>query len=733
MQLLPIFRKSPFARLLFFFAAGIVTAGLFNKACPSSCMLLTAFSVILLIVLFLIMHRHKSYHTGWLTGLLSALVLFIMGLLNMEIRNQSFHKICSIPEAQRICLLQIVDPPEVKEKSVKTITRLKGSMVNGKWKPDRYKVMIYFEKDSSSLRLKTGDLLWAKIRMNNVPSPGNPGEFNYSKYLVARNVYKQAYLRSYAWKFSAMEERKSWNLIAHHWQEKLLQTYHKIGLNKTLYSILAALTLGYRNDLEAHTKQIFSKAGIMHVMALSGFNVAIIALALGYMLGVMERFRSGKVLQTAIIILGIWLFAIVTGLSPSVTRASVMISFVMAGRLLQAQINTYNILFASAFVLLAFSPALLADVSFQLSFSAVLGIIIYQPVIYRFLVFKNMLADKTWKLFTVSCAAQLSTLPLTIFYFHQFPVYFWLTNLYIVPLVSVIICLAALFLLVSSLPPLALAVGKILTVLLGFLYNSVSFVEMLPNALIENIFISTHQALLLTFLILFMGLFLMHKAKIFLWASCILFLFFQLLNAAHYFETRNQQIILVGNVRGTSILSCIEGRKGILFGDVGLSVHDPKVQYALQDFWIEHGVSDFLSVVIGQEKSITGCAGFGNIYCRTPWLGNNLFLDFAGQHIVLIRDDHFYAGDAGKSLPADLVIVTGKLKPDLTSLTNKLKPDLLILDSTVSKKQAVKWKSECKYFEISCWDVSERGAYWKLLKKDPSGLKGQPDLYPDEQ
>ena len=716
MQLLPKFRKSPFARLLFFYAAGICTAHFLKLESTISFLVLSGTIMALLIILVVKVNRHKSFHAGWLTGLLSAIILFMAGLINMDIRNQSAIRIGNKAETQGIYLLQIIDSPEIKDHIVKATARTKVGMCKGIWSEERYKVMLYLEKDSAALMLGPGDLLWVNILINNVPAPGNPGEFDYRGYLAAKDIYKQAYLKSGSWKKSWNCERKSLRLLAYHYQGNLLQTYQKIGLNKTLYSILAALTLGYRNDLEAHTKQAFSQAGVMHVMALSGFNVAIIALTLGYILGVFERSYAGKVFKTMAIILVIWLFAFVTGLSSSVNRAAVMISFVITGNLFSRHINTYNILFASAFILLAFSPALLTDVSFQLSFTAVLGIILYQPILYRLLVLKSLLADRTWKLFTVSCAAQLSTLPLTLFYFHQFPVYFWLTNLYVVPLVSVIICVAGVFLLVSAIHPFALVVGKILTVLMDGLYRAVSFTEMLPYALLENIHISVNQTIILAAMILFLGLFFIQRKSVLLWSSLALLSVFQLQNVAHNNATKNQHILLIGNLKGTSVLNLIYGREGVLLSDSTISIHDNKWQYALSGFWIDRCVTNHIRFLTNFKNARSEIGRLGNSFCEFPWLGENLLIEYSDQRMVFLQDDKFYNYQPGSRLKVDLVIVSGKLKPDLDAVSKSLEMDLLILDSSVRKYQALLWNSACERLAIPCWNVSERGAYLNMFR-----------------
>ncbi len=723
MQLLPIFRKSPFARLLLFFAAGILAAHFIHRFSSISIPILFVNLAVLLSILMVLIGHGKSLHTEWLSGLLSAIILFTAGFINMEIRNQYADREGSKAEIPGTYILQITDSPEIKAKTVKATARVKWNILKGNWQPENQRIMIHIARDSAAMSLKSGDWLMANIRISGFPPPGNPGEFDYRRYLAAKGIYKQTYIKAGDWRLSDHSGGKSIKSLSCLLQGNLLRTYQRIGLNNTLYGLLAALTLGYRSDLEARTKQAFSRAGVMHVMALSGFNVAIIAMALGYVLLIFERFVAGKVFKTAIIILVVWSFAFVTGLSPSVTRAAVMLSFVLTGNLLHRHINTYNILFASAFLLLAFSPALLADVSFQLSFSAVLGILIYHPILYRFLIFKNKLADRIWKLFTVSCAAQLSTLPLTLYYFHQFPVYFWLTNLYVIPWVSVIIIIAAVFLVISAIHPLALLLGKILAVLLDGLYKAVSFTEMLPAALLENIHISVSQSIILFVLTLFLALFFLYRKNIMLSVSLALILIFQLISAAHLIEISNQEIFLVSNLKGISSLNFISGKTGVIWSDSAVSPGDNAMQYALSDFWIKHGISDHLLFVSDPEKVRDMISRSVISVYAYPWIGKNVILEFSGQRIAVLTDNHFTMYHSPARLKVDLVIVSGKVKPDLERVSELFAMDLLILDSSVNRFQAVQWKKACEHSVVPCWYVTEQGAFLRKYKKEIRSFK----------
>jgi competence protein ComEC len=709
MQLVPIFRKSPFARLLSFFAAGILSAYVFSVG-QKSFWLMAALVPIMLLVMAIVTRFCRSYSLNWLFGLQAALLLYVTGILSMGIHIISGDRILRHADKLQICLIRIIEPLEVKERNIKTTARI-VSLFNGKkWCKENCKVLVYFEKNTMTSKLVPGSEILVKGILKKIPDPGNPGEFNYNKYLANRDIFLQIYLSCNAWIRTHSPDKKSLKIIAYQMRNNLLHVYGKIGLDTKEFNLLSALTLGYRNDLDAHTRYVFSRAGVMHVMALSGFNVGILVLVMNYILRIVEVLNSGRVIKTVVIILVIWLFALITGLSSSVTRATLMFTFVLAGKVLHRQINTYNILFTSAFFLLALSPGMLTDVSFQLSFSAVLGIIMYQPVLYRLFTFKHYLADKIWQLFTVSCAAQFSTFPLTLYYFHQFPTYFWFTNLYVVPLVSLIICIAGAYLLLSFINPLALVLGKALMFSLKGLYSSVEFIESIPYALMDNLFIDTTQAIMLVFIVLFAGLFFLHRKTILLCIALTLTAVFQLENVLHNARYRNQRICMVGALKGITALIFISGRESALIANPRSELTENKLTYAFRNFLIGNGVKDHIGIIKGVDPRMRGEVSIKDLYCRTDWHGKNAIIGFSDQCIVVLSDEQFYNIPATCRLKADLVVVSGNLKPDLGRINELLEMKLLVIDSSVNYYRAKCWKNACEQMGITYWNVSEKGA-----------------------
>jgi competence protein ComEC len=700
MELFIKIRKSPFARLLLFFIAGILTGSVFYNWHNISVLVIPSLFILLLLVIFIRLNNRPDYHTNWISGILSGLIIICTGFVNYRIHDLYGERIKNSNVTAQEFFIEVIEPPLNTDKSVKVTALIKHLRMDGQWFSHRQKILIYFEKDSNAMRLNPGDILICHLKLTRISGPRNPGEFNYQQYLERRKIYHQAFVRSDSWMI-INNHKRSLRASSFAMQRYLLNEYQKIGLNNTLYSLLSAITLGYKNDLEIHTLQIFSKAGVMHVMALSGFNVAVIAVFMSYLFFFSDRFKNGKIIKTVLIVLLIWLFVWVTGLSPSVTRAAVMITLVMTGRLMQRRINTINILCVSAFILLTISPALIFDIGFQLSFAAVFGIIVYEPLLYRLIKCRYFFTDKIWQLFTVSCAAQFATMPLTLYYFHQFPVYFWLTNLFVVPLVSLITCIAGIFLLCSSIYPLMHFVGQVLAILLSILYHVVSFTEILPFAVIENIVINEFQALLMVLIILVIALFFLHRRSIFVWSVLAMLSVYGLINIKRISTWNNQQLLMVGNCKNSTAIHCIKGRKAVLFSSNELKAGDSDYQYAFDNFWMNHGVAGRV-----QKKNIES----SGVY-KADWLCNNSFFGFSGRRIIIFQDNSSFKWQSKKPLKIDILIVTGKVQTDLVSILSLIDPDLIIFDSSVKWYQAEKWSALCAAHDVRHWIVAKQGAY----------------------
>lgn len=339
------------------------------------------------------------------------------------------------------------------EKEDNMILAVHAVLIENNWKSVRGKVFIA-NKDVNNLMV--GDHLLLKGKpVSIINRPGN-SSFDYALYRKKQGILYQFY--GHAGNVVVIGRSSALLLNIRRWssntQKELAQSMGQYFEDAEAAAVAKALVLGDKADINASLQSRFAGAGVMHLLAVSGLHVGIVYLLCYWLLSWFALSRKITVaLQIAVIVV----YALLTGLSPSVLRASVMIAIVLVGSLLQRKTNVYNSLIVAAFLLLLINPLMIFQVGFQLSFSAVLGIVWLYPKIHALWQTPNKVINYAWGLLCVSAAAQLATLPLTWLYFQQFPTYFLLPNLIFVPMTGVLIGIGFLGLLLSTFPWPAIA------------------------------------------------------------------------------------------------------------------------------------------------------------------------------------------------------------------------------------------------------------------------------------
>ena len=315
--------------------------------------------------------------------------------------------------------------------------------------PSHGKVLVLSPKDSGKGSFKTGDRLMIASEVKEIPSPLNPHQFNYSRFMAIRGVQGQVNLQKAAFR----ELSPATNLLstAAAWRETITKDLRRNGFQAEELAIVQALLLGQKQDISPETYNNYAAAGAIHILAVSGLHVGILLLLLNYLLSPLDRFKKGKIMKTFLIILSLWGFAVLAGLSPSVVRAVTMFSFLAVGIQLQRRSSSLNSLFLSLLLLVLIRPQWIFEVGFQLSYTAVLAILLIQPLLYNLVKPQSKILKYFWGLLTTTIAAQAGVLPQSLFYFHQFPGLFFLSNLIILPFLGIILGTGILVILLASL------------------------------------------------------------------------------------------------------------------------------------------------------------------------------------------------------------------------------------------------------------------------------------------
>lgn len=398
-------------------------------------------------------------------------------------------------------------PPEERAKSILCFIETKE--IEQTSAPE--KLLIYLEKDEASKNLKAGDLIIFKAKIDDIDESGNPGEFNYKKYLWNKGIKYTAYVNKKSWKLLTHNRIPFYQSVVFSIREKLNNMFLSLGLSGNELGVAKALTIGDKTQLDPEIKQAYISSGTMHILAVSGMHVMLMYCILDLLLSFLNNILYGRFLKLILILACIWFYAMLTGLAPSISRAAVMVTFLVTGQTFRRQINIFNPIAASALFLLILHPLDLLDVGFQLSYAAVISIVVFYPFIKDWINPGNLLYAKTWDIIAVTLAAQILTIPISLYYFSQFPNLFLLSNLVAIPLSTLIMYFSVALIGISDISWLAPLAGKIYGSLIWLLNKVVTFIESLPYALTKHIYLSFSDVILMYLCIIAASLFLIRK------------------------------------------------------------------------------------------------------------------------------------------------------------------------------------------------------------------------------
>ncbi len=551
-------RKIPFVKLVVPYILGILLSGfVYFDGLEWLFLFLIALGVCFS---FTLAKQFKLYQFDGYAG---TLILFVFGVVNYNIQfSISSQNSNQLTDGTYTIKAAVGEIPNLREKSVKISLNLIDILnEDEKLTPIQGKMMAYFERSEEADKLIPGDIIVFKTKLEKLAPAEHSIGFNFNNYLLNNGYSHSIYLSKERW-IKTDEFQNTIKNRLNNIRMQLIEILENNGLRENNLAIVSALLLGYRDLLSSDVKNYFASAGATHILAVSGLHVGIIFIMLNFMLSFLKS-RREIYLKTFLILLFLWFYACLTGLSPSVIRASVMFSFVAVGNATKRFPNIYNTIAASAFFILLFQPNLLYSIGFQLSYLAVLGIIYIQPKIYERFKSPYWIVDKAWALLCVSVAAQLATFPLGLFYFHQFPNLFFITNLVVVPAAGWVIYSGITSLIVSSVPFLDIATVFVLDSIVSFIRWSVEIVNKIPYSSTQGIYINGNQTILLYLFVIAIGLFLANKIKIGIFLALFALNLWFLEGIIFDFKsTRNHYIVLYDTPEVNP--EFIIGRKSIL-------------------------------------------------------------------------------------------------------------------------------------------------------------------------
>jgi competence protein ComEC len=486
------------------------------------------------------------------------------------------------------CLLRVDDQPIIRENGFRCPVSILQVSKNDTLARDGEKLMAWFA-DTSGYVPASGSLIVADIQLNVIEAPTNLGEFDYKQYLRRKGIVRQAFIRNWQLVDSSVAASSGVLPLMARLRHNMSLSFVRAGLTGDRLGVAAALVLGDRNFLSADIQTSYSKSGVMHILAVSGMHVAMLYGFLLVILGFLGKTPTGSVLQSVIILLIVWAYSCLTGLSPSVLRSAVMFTFILIGKLFARNSHSINSLAVSAMFLLLFDANLLFDIGFQLSYLAVGGILVFYTPIRNLYCPNNFIDKYIWEIIAVSIAAQLSTTPLALYYFHQFPNLFILANLIAIPASSIAMIAALLLLLFTFWHWLAFYLGIVLSYSLDILNGSVVMIDQIPMSVSQNVWITTMGVWLIYFMLISGAMFYFARKTVWLY-SFMVFLVFVCVERSYVTISRqiNREVVYFSVKNNVAASFSVNGSNYLITSMDSLNVYEKLIPYT-KNYWAQKG------------------------------------------------------------------------------------------------------------------------------------------------
>lgn len=674
--------------------AGIYAGDIINS---SNIILVSLITVVLVSFSILPFFNKTSYSKKWVPGVLINVALFFAGIFTAFVNTERFYpNHISVLDQKTYQFVVMANANAIeKNKSYKLEVEILNLFENGTSKNVNGKAILYLEKDSISSVIKYGDLLLVNGALQPLQQAQNPSQFNYKQFLLFHQITKQAYIPSTSFVATGINKGNPILKWIYSLREKLLSILLQHGLEGREFAVAAALILGYTDELDPEIMRAYAGSGALHVLSVSGLHVGIMYVVVAWMLAFLDKTRNGKIIKAILLLAFLAFYAMITGLSPSVLRAAVMFGFIVIAKSFNYHTNVYNTLAASAICLLIYDPYLIMQVGFQLSYLAVIGIVTFQPLLVDLWEPRTKLMSWVWEITCVSVAAQIATAPLGFLYFHQFPVYFMISNLIVIPVSTGILYLGLATLLSSFIPILCNCLTLLLKWMILFLNKSVEITEELPYSILGGIDISIIETWMLYFIVVSFFVFITQKNITGLYVSLIALLIISITQFLESIEQNLQQKFIVYNVNGNSVYDVINGTQNNFYAPTALISDKDKMLFNIEHNWWKCGIA--------KQKIIK----LDSIYPS----GGILPLISCNKRILAIDRNFNSQIIYTQKLKTDFIILRENTEVDIEELKKYFNPELIIFDSSNSAKMCRKWQSACKKTGIKFYNVVKQGAF----------------------
>lgn len=669
----------PLARITICFVLGILCV-YYLKIQPELVLELSLFSVFIFSVCFFWV---KNKFRATLTfGLTVYLLSFAIGMTTQIVHTDLYQKtnythqniVFEKPQTLTLTIREKLKSTAFSDRYIALINTINASKYSGK-------ILLNIRKDSINHPFEIGIQMQIKSLLYKNTSPKNPNQFDYGKYLENKQIYAQAYVSADEIKISNRIEKDIWYYTAR-LRTKIITNLEKQGFHKKELNVAIALILGQQQDIASDIIQDYQYAGAVHILSVSGLHIGFILLFVTFILKPIPNTKKGSFFKLAVLLASLSLFGILAGLAPSVVRSVTMFSFVAIGNHLRRSVNIYHTLLVSILLILLVQPFFLFDVGFQLSYIALFFIIWFQPLLATIWKPKSKAVQYIWGILTVSFAAQIGTLPLSIYYFHQFPGLFFVTNLIIIPLMGIIMSLGVLVMALAAVNATPLFLTKILEWSIYYLNKIVHAIASIETFIIRDI--SFNYYLLMSSYMLILTTIIWFKKPSFNRATLVMLsiILFQISNIKNEWNIQKEQEWIVYNTKKNTLITARKGKKTTLY------INDNPLRPTSKN----NPINSYLT------------ANFASIKSRKK-VPNIAF--FKGEKILILDSLGLYP----KNINPTILVLTQSPKINLERMLQNMNPKIVVADASNYKTIQKLWKKSCKKQKIPFHATAEKGFY----------------------
>lgn len=670
----------PLVKITIAFIFGVMASYYLSFSIVAVVLLLSLSFVLFSFSYFWNLKHHKKYI---LFGLSTYFISFFIGAFTLLSHTENLQKTnythCgSAFEKKQIVTLILRE----KLKSNDYADRYIGHIKSISGKKFIGKIIVNIQKDSLKNTLIIGNSIKIETVLQRNQSSKNPNQFDYSRYLADKQIYAQIYCQKREILLSKTIQKDIWYYCAK-LHSRIILNLEKSKFNKEEMNVTLALILGQQQEISQDIIQDYQYSGATHILSVSGLHVGFIMLFITFILKPIPNTKKGSFFKLISILISLAGFAIISGLSPSVLRSVVMFSFLAIGNHLRRNGNIYHTLLVSILLILLFEPYFLFDVGFQLSYLALFFILWLQPILKNIYKPKNKITNYIWEALTVSFAAQIGTLPLCLYYFHQFPGLFFVTNIIILPILSFIMIdgIIVMIIAIFTSPPLFITmIFEKSIYLLNLMIHAVASVD---SFVIRNICFNSYYLFAFYFLIISSIIWIKkpnYNKSIFVLSSIILVQFSFILTKI---QTETEREFIVYNEKKNTLISNRIGKNIIVFTSdtTHKNENNKNINYYL----------------VGNSISLNKVQKIKNL------------MYYQKRKILIIDSSAIYP----LNVNPDVLILTQTPKINLDRLLKDIQPKIIISDGSNANSIHKYWKESCLKQNIPFHSTKEKG-YYKL-------------------